>query len=518
MDETLEASKAGAGDARPLSPWLVWWAAVSAALFVAWVLLPAAYLLRLLAHPGPATFVSRARPLWLQYLGIPTGSEFLVDPFGAGATVLGLIAGLAALALVAVLVARRLNGEALPGPAWGPDVPYAVLQGGLAVAILAVVALSLTAPVPARPLGWWFVDLAAAAATAWLARRRRAMAPAAAVLATSGALAIAIDAVAPPGQALAVSGGALEALAFAGALVASVAAVPWVLRARPWVSEGEPERSGAGRGVLLAALLAVLAGLAVVAVSASGLYSSPAWAFGDVHGRDVVVLSPHMDDESAFAGETDRMARAARRPRDRRVHDGFARGAGAGQGPVLHRAADAGHGLRVRRARRVSVRGARTGQGRQPDERDHEGRTMERGVSAARARAAGHDPHLRERDRTQRPPRDVRCRPGASRAMRVCPLYVAWGYDTRHDTIAMPQSGRPIVVDGGPDALARKAAAVDGYIAFYEDYYSVHASAGPAVRSRRSRHAERSRARRDGAAGRPRDERAVAGVMAEVRR
>jgi LmbE family N-acetylglucosaminyl deacetylase len=472
VGEKLEPVPPADADVGPLSAWLVWWAAVVSSIFAAWILLPSAYLFAGLFRPGAAGPRIRLDMFWMQYIGLTGSSAWVVDPVRTLQTALGMAAGLTALLLLVFVAVRvlRTGGRAWPGARDGSSAVYMTAQAGLAVTMAGLAVLSITAPVPARPLDWWFLASAGASATLWVSRRSPAMAPAACVLSMSTGLALLVDVLAPPSQALLVPGGWIELVCLLAAVTASVACAVVLLRMRPHVREGFEAAVPEGRGALPAALLAALFGVMVVAMSAAGTWASLSYAFGSVRGRDVVVFSPHMDDEAAFAGETiSWLSRNGARVTV--VFTTDSRGA---------RALDKDHSYIARRRVAMSEATSRLGVSSVvvfDDVKDGNRMRGPRKIAAIERKVrelglvrpgtivmtvsgTGHSDH--------------RATFAAARAIAGAarlPLFIAWGYDDAHDTITSPTLGRPLALDGGPDANSAKAGAVDDYIRFFQDDY-----------------------------------------------
>ena len=478
MTDTPSAADPAATPPRLLSPWLVWAGAECASLFVAWVVLPVAYLVPGLVDPGPSPLVERLRLFWLQSWGIFGAPAYADDPVRTVQTVVGLAAGVASLVLLLFITVRLFGrrDRSWPPPIIGGRVARAIGQWALGAAMAAITLSAVFQPVPARPLDWWFLALATASVTAWTAARRPALTPASAVLAVSAALAMTVDLLSPPFQALTVPGGSAEALALAGAVVAAVAATITMVTPgawRPRITGEADESAGVGAaGILVGTVLAAVFGALVIAASATWDYDSPTNVFGArVAGRQVVVFSPHMDDESAFAGET--IAWLARN--GARVTVVFTTDSAGGRALDKVPAYAAGRRLVMGRA------GRELGISRVYVLNDiRDGNRMHGPLKIARMEehvtdlglvkpetilvsvsGTGHSDH-----------RATFAAAAFLAAKAHLPLYVAWGYDDAHDTIGVPEIGRPLAIDGGPAALAAKAGAIDGYVAFYRDDYA----------------------------------------------
>jgi LmbE family N-acetylglucosaminyl deacetylase len=470
--EKLDPASAAEAPKGPLRLWLVWCAAVSASIFAASVLLPSSYLMAGVFRPGAAGLRIRLDMFWMQYWGLLGPSAWVDDPARSVQAALGATAAIAALVTVLIALIRLFvtRDRVWPDTDGGSGRAYWTGQVGLGVAMASLAVLSLSAPVPARPLGWWFLALAGGSATLWVARRIRSMAPAACVLSVSASLALLVDILFPPAQALLVPYGWLELLAFAAATLAAVACVAVALgHPPPLPRAGRPGARHPGSS-MVATLLAAAFGVMVLAVSSSAAWAPPSLAFGPVSGREVVVLAPHMDDEAAFAGETiawlsrngarvtavfttdSKGGTALGRDRDyiarrKTVMRAVVSGLGVSRIVVLDEVRD---GDRMRGPRKVEIIRRRLA----------ELGLVGPGTILITVSGTGQSDHRA----TFEAARSVA---GAS----GLPLFVAWGYNDAHDTITRPAVGRPVAIEAGPAALAAKAAAVDAYIAFFQDRY-----------------------------------------------
>jgi LmbE family N-acetylglucosaminyl deacetylase len=457
-----------------MSPWLMWAVAASSAVFFAWVVLPAGFLLADLLRPGAATLSTRLDALRLLYVSVLDPSAYRDDPLRTIPAAIGFVALLVFIGLLAAVAARaaRDGRRAWPAAVVGSGVPDGVVQVATIIAMVAVAGQSIVQPVPARPTDWWFLLLALGSVTAWLSRRRPGMVLAAAILCGSALIAIGVDLVGP-GEGLWAPGSGWEVLALAGAAVATIAALRLLLPEGGRLGSDGDARPGWGDprpGVVIGIAAAVL-GLLAITISAAGCYDNPAAVFGErPAGMRVVVLSPHIDDEAAFAGETiawltqhgahvtvvyatdSRGGRALdKQPAyvasRRAVSSGALRTLGVAKTVTLDGVRD---GNRMREPRKVAAIIADVAARGLVDSR-----TVLISVSGT-----GHSDHLA----TFQAASVIAAKAGI-------PLVVAWGYDRRHEVIGIAEAGVPHPIDGGALALWKKAAATDDYIALYEDSY-----------------------------------------------
>lgn len=471
MSQHAAQAAADRASAPQPSPWSIWWAGTLATLFTASVVMPVLFLVPGLFRPATGDVYMRREAFWLMFVGISDRREYADDPVRALSTIAGILAAVALIGLGTFIIVRLVGSRGRAWPrrktSWPTSLAAAVAASSVGMGALA--AGAFVAPVPSRPFAWWFLCLGVSTATVWLSRRRAGVVPAALILVGSVGLAIAVDLLAPLGEAAASPGGTFEVVALLATLGAFVAFVIAVADRGDRLAAGDapaepPDRLGLVIGTAAAAAL----GLLVVWISASAIYSTPAATFGDVRGRRVVLLSPHLDDESAFAGETiswlsshgadvtvvfttdSAGGRAlyktpAYLAGRKEVWDSVRRTLGVAHVYTIDTVKD---GNRMAGPRKVL--------------------DMERFVAANGL--VGPDTLLLTVSGTGQSDHRATFTAAREIARRAgVPLYVYWGYDESHDAIMQPQYGVPLRTDGGPRALAAKAAAVDDYLAFYED-------------------------------------------------
>ncbi len=457
-------------DQRPsaLSPWLIWLDGALAGVFGAWILLPTLFLVPGLFRPPVADMHMRRDVFWLLYIGITDRRALMDDPLRTLTAAAGMVAGLlCVIVTVLVIVALvRTGRSAWPGRARKARPADLVAMAGLAVALVAVTGASLAAPVPARPFDWWFLVAAIALASQWTGGRLAWMEPIAALLAGAVTLGIATDLSWSAGQALYAPAGIAEVVALVAVLVATVGSV-----AVAWRDREEARAAGTRTPIPLAAIVAsAILGVLLVWASATAWYEPPSRVFGDVRGRRVVLLSPHLDDESAFAGET--LSWLSRHGADVTVvfTTDSAGGRALDKRPEYLRGRHevwAGVSRELGITRTYTVDTVRDGNRMPGPEK----------VELIRDWVQTHG--LVDRDTllfaiSGTGQSDHRATFAAARLIAMdegIPLFVYWGYDDSHDTIMRAEYGAPIRADGGPSPLASKAAAVDSYLAFYEDLW-----------------------------------------------
>jgi LmbE family N-acetylglucosaminyl deacetylase len=339
-----------------------------------------------------------------------------------------------------------------------------VAQTGFGLAAFSVAAEALVVPVPARPLGWWFLAAALACATVWVAGRRAwAWAPAAA-LGASAVTAVIVDFVVSRGAPAVLTGGWLGALAGVAAAVGTGAAVAGGFADR----RAEPGRS---RG-LPALVAAATIGAAVVLASAGPAFGGPGRVFPPAEaGARAVVVVPHIDDEAAFAGETVAWLGSHGYRVTIVVATDSRGGRALDKDPAYRKRRDAALAASVRDlGARGSVVFEDVRDGARMSSVEME-RAILRDLRASgllgpstvlvTVSGTGHANHLAAFAAVRR-----------AAAEAGLPLFIAWGYGPGHDLVSRPAFGAPLAFDGGPAASEAKAGAIDRYIGLYEDHYA----------------------------------------------